>query len=378
MLWVIVFIIILYLRMAFKDGFGTALKTILPSILSAGLTLLSLILFRMAYFGYPFPNTYYAKVSRSLSINLENGAIYLIRYLLSDPIAAIIVIVVLAGCLSTLLNIFMRKMPRNEPFFLPIIAGTGLLIPVLTGGDHFGSFRFYQNIYPISLLCLILTAHQILHQITQLIRFPQVRQVNHAFFSVSLLFLFAFGYYLTQSNAWKKFSSEIYGEFRIAEDERKIGEFILAFFSSLPKLPSIGVGASGGIKYSYPGEIIDLLGLNNTIMAHNNGQRDGYKNHAAFEVETFYQLEPDIVLPQVVEQTWKYDEAENKKLWTNNFIYRGLFDEPRFLELYSYARVDKKTQFQNGKALVAWFKKDFLYILRSDAEFIVREYKYSP
>ena len=136
--------------------------------------------------------------------------------------------------------------------------------------------------------------------------------------------------------------------------------------------------ASGGIKYSYNGEIIDLFGLNNTVMAHNHGERIGYKNHAAFEVKTFFQLEPDIVWPIHVDNSWRYSEQELRDRWENTLGFKGLFNDPRFLELYEYAKVSQKSNQKTGIALVAWFKKDLVKLLISKPNFLVEEYEYNP
>jgi hypothetical protein len=165
-------------------------------------------------------------------------------------------------------------------------------------------------------------------------------------------------------------------EFNVATYERQNGAFLQELFSPHENLPSIGVIASGGIKYSYAGEIIDLLGLNNTTMAHNRGDRMGYKNHAAFEVEMFFLLKPDIVWPLLVNgNEWQYSESELKNRWENQSAFKGLFDAPRFLESYSYAKVNRKG---NNAALVAWLRKDFLQVLKTAPEFIVEEYDYWP
>ena len=374
-LWVTIFATILFLRMASTGNIIDALKALSPSVVSIALTLALLTLFRIQYFGYPLPNTYYAKVSPSIAHNLEQGAVYLIRYFISDPIVTISATAVFLACLYSVL----RPSPYSGAFFLPIIAATGLLIPLLTGGDHFGSFRFYQNVYPITILCSIYFVQQIFPEMIKSIKYPDISpQVRRILFLGPALIL-VYGYLLTQATAWSHFSSEIDAEFKVAEYERRNGAFIQELFSSLPHLPGIGVIASGGIKYSYGGEIVDLLGLNNTIMAHNHGDRTGYKNHAAFEIGTFYKLQPDIVWPiNVNEGEWQYSEVELKERWENILGFKGLFNDPHFLELYVYARVSRKSESGNGTALVAWFKKDFLKSIVANADFLVEEYQYTP
>ena len=176
---------------------------------------------------------------------------------------------------------------------------------------------------------------------------------------------------------WNSIASEVIIEFNVADYGRKNGAFIQELFSPLSKLPSLGVVTSGGIKYSYAGEIVDLMGLNNTIMAHNRGDRRGIKDHAAFDINTFYQLRPDIIWPLTVDEAkWQYRESDIKGSWENNDGFKGLFDEPYFQELYVYAKVSNNTE--NGYALVAWFKKDFLKSVIETTDFFVKEYQYTP
>lgn len=380
MLWVAVFAAILFVRVASTSNGINALKALAPSIACIAASLVLLTVFRLQYFGYPLPNTYYAKVSPSFTYNLQQGVIYLGKYFISEPIVLLSVTAVFGAGLHTAYGILSKKIPNDGSFFLPIIAGTGLLMPLLTGGDHFGSFRLYQGIYPIELLCLLYFANRILPRHIRPVEHPNGSTWKRKAFRLSLIPVIFFGFFLMQFSSWAdSIRSEMDVEFDIAEYGRKNGAFIQELFSTLPKLPSMGVVTSGGIKYSYDGEIVDLMGLNNTIMAHNHGDRTGIKNHAAFDIDTFYQLQPDIVWPVTIYQgRWQYIESEVKESWENREGLKGLFDNPRFLGLYTYAKVSHKTESDNGYALVAWFRKDFLTYLAANPKYLVDEYVYNP
>jgi len=375
-LWIMIFAAIYFMRLAFSGNITRALKTLAPSIVCIVVALIMLTLFRLRYFGYPFPNTYYAKVSPSLVYNLQQGIVYLSKYFISDPILLLSVSAIFVSGLRTLSGIFSKCVPGEGAFFLPIIAGTGLLAPLITGGDHFGSFRLYQNIYPIEILCLLYFADRVMPE------FLKSRGQSGTFtgrtpafrFSLALALLL-FG--LSQLQMWNSIKSEIDVEFSAANYGRKNGMFIQELFSSLPELPSLGVVTSGGIKYSYDGTVVDLMGLNNALMAHNDGDRRGVKNHAAFDIPTFYVLHPDVVWPLTLDATkWQYSELKLKESWENKDGLKGLFDESHFLELYTYAQVSSKTE--SKYALVAWFRKDFLGQLEANSDFHVIEYQYIP
>lgn len=376
-LWVAVFAAILFVRIRSKGHMANALRILTPSLVGIGITLVLLTIFRLQYFGYALPNTYYAKVSPSFAYNLEQGVIYLSKYFISDPIVLLSITAIFISLVHTLGRVFSNQTEFYGTSFLPIIGGVGLLAPLLTGGDHFGSFRLYQNIYPIEILCLVYFAHRILPEYMKPFERAPAHRWQQKYLGFILIFIFAAAVFQSQFYAWNSVSSELSVEFKVADYGRKNGAFIQALFSPLEKLPSLGVVTSGGIKYSYTGEIIDLMGLNNTIMAHNPGDRKGIKNHAAFDIQTFYQLQPDIVWPVTIDEgTWKYSEAEIRKGWENTKGLKGLFDEPSFQESYTYAKVSAKSG--KGYALVAWFKKNFLNDLAAGDNFLVEVYQYSP
>ena len=85
------------------------------------------------------------------------------------------------------------------------------------------------------------------------------------------------------------------GEFTIAEDARVLGSTL----NELPGEPSVGVVVAGGIRMTYEGEILDLLGLNWVAMAHapDDEVRHGYANHQSFNTNVFWQSPPDIFVP---------------------------------------------------------------------------------
>jgi hypothetical protein len=165
-------------------------------------------------------------------------------------------------------------------------------------------------------------------------------------------------------------------EFELAKKGRDAGLFLAQLFTPLPELPKIGVVRAGGIKYTYPGEVIDLMGLNNLLMAHNGGDRLGEKNHAAFEKSTFYELQPDLVSAEIVsKRDWQYQAIVLKKSWDNTVALKGLYDDSTFLKQYVYAKVERKDA-EMGKALVGWFRKQYLEELGSSGDFHIERYKY--
>jgi hypothetical protein len=374
-LWVIVFLSVLFLRLTTARGTRSAFQELIPSMVTFLLCIAILTLFRLAYFGYSAPNTFYAKVSPSLVYNVGQGLGYLAGYVVSDPIVFLTIIAIGVSGTDVIVRILKKQISSDGWRYLPLIAAAGLFLPLITGGDHFGSFRLYQSIYPIQLMTLLLFASQLLTTVPASVSpHPgsggKQAALRYAAAGLGILLL------PFQWNTWGSIQTELAIEFRVAEYGRKNGAFIQDLFGDLPGLPSLGVVTSGGIKYAYEGEVVDLMGLNNTVMAHNGGDRKGIKNHAAFHIPTFYQLSPDIVWPlTVVAANWEYSYPEVKESWENREGFKGLFDQPRFLASYSYAKVSGSDE--SGYALVGWFRKDFLEGLPVGTDLLVEEYPYS-
>ena len=132
-------------------------------------------------------------------------------------------------------------------------------------------------------------------------------------------------------------------EFRIAERGREKGTFVANLFEPLQRYPSIGTITSGGFKMTYPGEVVDLMGLNNLRMGHSPGLREGTKNHAAFNKDIFFELQPDVLARQCNNLDTQY--------------LPGLADDQAFYDQYTCVKI--KRVGLNG-VYETWVRNDFL------------------
>ncbi len=321
MLWGVWLVLMLGWSTALRNGWRSAAKAIaFPAAAFAG-SLLALVAFRMDYFGYPVPNTYYAKVSPNLLYDLLHGAYYLVRYACSNP-AVLVVAATWLWMLVRGLRRIKKRIDRKTLIALCVLPGVG--IPVLVGGDHFGGFRFYQPIWPI--LCLLAAE-----------AWPaMLKRVQPANIRAVMLLLVVSGWALFL------YTVQMEHEFRIAREGRETGCTLKAMFSDLNEMPTVATITAGGSKYGYPGTVFDLMGLNATEMAHAPGPRTGYKNHTAFNNDVFYGWHPDILL---CGEDGRFDAK----------VLKGLPFEVRFNRMY-----EMRTMFRNGKQLEAYYSRSFL------------------
>jgi hypothetical protein len=254
-----------------------------------------------AHFGYP-ANTYYAKVSPSLSRSLIEGFTYLWAYTRSNVVTCVSFA---ALCVSTVHLLRVRFQDR-QTLALTLLVATGLAVPVLAGGDHFVGFRFYQSVFPLLVLMLLNCARFVLPRYLSMPTRPVLRRAAEVGGAAVLGTWFVIAQVFDWTDATGP--TGLAREFEIAVLGRKEGRRIAELFTPGDRLPSVATITVGGLKYGYPGEIIDLMGLNNTRMAHNGGMRIGYRSHAAFEKRTFYDLHPTMLVPHSRhsrEEAWK-------------------------------------------------------------------------
>ena len=302
--------------------------------------------FRLAYFGYPLPNTYYAKVSPSLTYNLAKGSDYLLGFGLTSGPVILATALFLLWCAGDLVNRLVRRVKTNGASLPPFGVATWrlaafcamvlLVVPVLSGGDHFVGYRFYQPAYPVMVLAAMLF---LIARLPPLIpgRLAPQRPLRPGLVSVVLLLG---GIYWAFSGAYKPSWLDVQVSERkplqdqliAAEDGISKGSRLRELFAGMAEYPAIGVTAAGGIARTYPGRIVDLMGLNTLSIAHHRGARHGFHGHTAFEKDAFFSL-PRIDLldaaPPVPPRTKSFASVALK----------GLLDDPRFISKWRYGRV---------------------------------------
>lgn len=274
-----------------------------------------LIGIRLRLYGYPLPNTFYAKISPDLSYRLHEGLQYFLDFLQSSwvyPVELLGLFGVLLGLLSSLRAKSLRVW---DPGWVVLAGMTGLLlaVPIWNGGDHFAEFRFYQPAIPSLALCGVLGVEWLSN------RLPTVYKRMGIVLLTGLLLNSG----LQHWHSVRRSGSSLNIEFQIAREQRQNGERLRALLRGADPLPTAGVVIAGALAREYPGPVMDLMGLNNIQIAHHKGLRYGLKNHAAFERELFFTDEPGLLLLNP----------------RHPFFYGpldGLLTDPRFCERWRY------------------------------------------
>jgi hypothetical protein len=314
---------------AVNKGLGPAIRYSAPYFGAVFLTLAGLTAFRLHYFGYPFPNTYYAKVSSNPLDNIVQGFHYVVGFLNSSFLAIPCVLAVLLALLigaQALWTSVRSKTPLTPAHNIMVLVGGTLAVVVATlileGGDHFPGFRMLQPYVPLL-------------SVTLLLYVPLLAGWSRLSLSRSVGFAWCAGVVVaTLIASYSGFAASSKGlkeDFSLAVDGRRIGDLLNELGDSRADL---GVIPAGGIAVTYHGRVLDLLGLNWVEMAHASGRRVGMVGHSSFNLDVFWKHPPELMLPDLA----KPDGLVNEKQTPANFelwVLHGLMNQRQFREEYS-------------------------------------------
>lgn len=341
-LWSLVFLALRYWQLV-RDGQGkifAPVKTLLLPALAVVAAVAGITMWRLNYFGFMLPNTYYAKVSGDVINNIIEGIQYDVNYLLKFNAFCLII---LGFLLYHSRKIARFTDPRIKAVInvLIVVCTITLVIPLQSGGDHFRYGRFIQPTLVFFYLFFVIVVSKLLKTETRY-RSGFVFELSIVLVIVVFTPLYNIGYSLLKQ-------SPLRVEFSLAQDGREISEGMNKFFSRLPEMPSHATSAAGGSAYVYKGFTNDLMGLNNVEMAHADKVKSTNtpKNHASFNKEVFYRQRPDLfygifcgkfrtdttgfVLP---EKSSDFEQSFNSRVFKNIYLdsaFRSLYT-PVFLK----------------------------------------------
>ncbi len=319
-----------------------AFRPLLVAILLSVASFAALIFGRMTYFGYPFPNTYYAKVSADRMQSISEGTKYLIDFVITYPFAEVL----LVGWIILLGFSLRRGLKDMAPSYCTRILCAafvfGILMSyVLLGGDHFAYWRFYQPMMLIFALPAVIALACSFRNIAE--RFE--RAVIGAGAAVLI------GAWITLNNMhFFQSRFDVGGEYHLS----KRGENFGTYMNSFDPLPVMGVTAAGGIALTYDGELRDLLGLNWVEMAHANPIKDGFRNHASFDAATFWKFPPQIV--PLYNRSTCQREGWTEQSGAGETGVKQLYVESRFQQAYVPIILER----ERGRCTNAFASKEWL------------------
>ncbi len=237
-------------------------------------------LWRLSYYGYPFPNTYYAK---SAGANWGHGLPYVINGL--EDTWLFLVPVVSALALLTSDRSFRRLAGLVGIVLIPF-----LLYIARVGGDFMAQYRFIMPLLPLAFWGLQEAVRAITTHTIAVAQTPRLRYLLPALLLSGATWL-CHQVYLTEASL--KVGSEngvdsIGWLKQFVEQTTAIGKHIK---NNAPEGTSIATTAAGVIPYYAECKTLDLLALNDVYVAHNVPARSGGRPGHAKSAPEKYVLE---------------------------------------------------------------------------------------
>jgi arabinofuranosyltransferase len=377
LLWSVVLVVAYALaNLRVSGSWRKALLRLGISVTFVILFTVGLLAFRKWYFGFPLPNTYYAKVSAEPVKNLIAG----LRYLVKFCIQYVMLVLPYLAAIALTLKYTWRKIREGErlsnndeiQILLLLVGAVNLFIPIFSGGDHFGLARFYQPLVPVMLLPLM---HMRFWD-QYLPRFDPERNFRPFLVGVFVCVLYwmplnwILGKNDNQFYQVRRGHSVLHYDFLLASENRTVATRLNEFFKTPPV---VGVIATGGFGYAYKGKTIDLMGLNNVAMAHADKIKvGGIKNHNSFNKQVFFAQHPDMIAGfAFLTDTLRLFPFMLDKTFRNGFensVMKGLYTDPDFLRTYDFVLVSDR----HDHYLVTWMRREYAEWLKKDEDYEVK------
>lgn len=355
------------------------------------LAIIGLTAFRLSYFGYPLPNTYYAKVSPDIWYRLGQGLIYGWEWVSHNWLAGLELLILMIVVAWSLRLVWQRRTLSLPESTLMIASWWSLVmlgLSIVSGGDHFVGWRFMQPIWP--LLGLVWLGF------LSVTRFEWWQKICQNWSPVTVLAVLTVIMLGTQLLV---ITDERYGfghfqyETFIPQNGRLTGELLNQWFDvdseqdeGLGRLPVVGVITAGGFAWEYQGEVFDLLGLNEVSIAHDGGQRKGLKNHASLNTELTLAKSPDLLMPTALSfGQMQTAGAINELLLHNTIFAKELFRNEQLRGQYRLVWMGEKKSVDSNKTqpftsslgLIVFVRKEYLETIQDQFMIVEIEDYYS-
>ena len=211
----------------------------LLAILLPVLLLAPHFVFRLAYYGYPLPNTFYAKVGGGVEQCLR-GLHYLSAFFLRP--ASVLFLAALAAAA-----------PRGPHRFLAVAVAAGCAGVAYVGGDAFGAYRFVIPVLPALSLLTVAGFARLSERLPRALAAPA---------PPALALLLAGALFAGSRGPVEAEESEVR---RVTSLMVEVGRLLK---ERTPEWVTIALNPSGAIPYYSDRRAIDMLGLNDAHIAH--------------------------------------------------------------------------------------------------------------
>ena len=243
-----------------KAGFDVLLKT---SLIIYAVPVLAYIVFRLVYYGYPFPNTFYAKTEFTTQF-FTRGWNYYLSFLEEYLLFGFFYIPVLVQLLRSKTN-------SKENVLIGLTLVYTLTI-IIIGGDVLPVNRFFLTIMPLLFILFISSSVELIEE------FLKRKLIVIAKYSMVII-LIGYSVFNYSSNLPLMMEKRAYETglvskmkiYAVLLKEKKIK----VMSKSKIKTASVAVSTIGAFSFYSGARVIDLVGLTDEYIAHNPKEVEG-------------------------------------------------------------------------------------------------------
>jgi hypothetical protein len=271
---------------------------------------LLLLIFRLMYYGYPFPNTFYAKTGFNLSY-IEAGLKYTLDFINTYTFYGILLLLIVL--------LLIQKTIRNEFVLLFGTIFIYILYVIMIGGDVLPIYRFFLPILPIIFLLVTLFFFVLIHM-----KCSGKNYIIHTFLPLILLFVItAYNFYAPKA----KIDRFAFYEDNLVTKMSGTGIWLNEYQIKKNKKLIVAATTIGALTYYSNTVVIDMLGLTDEKIAHEpnpipeiSQSESGWKERN-YDADYILNLRPDFI----------YFSTGIKP---SAFAERALFTKEEFINYY--------------------------------------------
>ncbi len=240
-------------------------KAIFNTLLIYSIPYIAYLIFRLTYFGYPFPNTFYAKTEFNIEFIIRGWNYYL----------AFLETYLLYGLLylPTLIQLVRLKTNLTENMLIAFCLIYTLMI-IFIGGDVLPIYRFFLTVMPLLFILFINSTVELIDEL-----FKNKMQLVFKVFLIALLIGYSVFNYLRNTPEMMEKRSYEMG----LVSKMKIYAVHLKNVHNLNRYKkirnekefSVAMSTIGAFSYYSGARVIDLVGLTDEYTAHNPKEVEG-------------------------------------------------------------------------------------------------------
>jgi len=273
-------------------------------------------LWRFSYFGYPLPNTFYAKATLSTG-RLLWGIEYLEQFMTLR----------LFWFVPVCMWIMFRRRGSDDLLRLAsFMLAAAVIDVVIVGGDQFPFYRFFLPVMPLCLVVLVIGVVELTEFLKKRRNWPGARATTVAALVLTLYAVWTFaGSFLPVVT----FSTDTgISHFRRVKETDLINRdyFVIGKYlgGKYPPSTLIALNAAGIIPYESGLRTIDMLGLNDVHIAHRPfTDFEGVSGHQKHDADYVLSKRPDLILtglPMLETEMLSPGQVQRRVAWWSSLL----------------------------------------------------------